>query len=256
MGKKRQKRFWEIDCLRGLAVSAMVVSHILLNLEFFDIYEIDIQSKLWFFSVRPITIIFILLVGISLALSFSRTKQMKKTTKGLWKKYFKRGIRLFVWGLIITLITRIAVRENFIAFGILHLFGISIILAYPFLKFRQRNLILGLILILIGTFLRQMEFDFPWLLWLGFPFKNFQSIDYFPLLPWFGFVLIGLFLGNQFYANYQRQFKLKNLSNSSLVKSFCFLGRYSLFIYFVHQPILIGMLIVLGFLDWNFFFYQ
>ncbi len=42
--------------------------------------------------------------------------------------------------------------------------------------------------------------------WLGFEPENHVYVDYFPLFPWFGLVLIGLWLGNLLYAGSTRRF--------------------------------------------------
>ena len=52
--------------------------------------------------------------------------------------------------------------------------------------------------------------------------------------------VIGLFIGNILYQNYERKFKLKNLDDLSLVRFLGYLGRHSLIIYFIHQPIMLS----------------
>ena len=102
---------------------------------------------------------------------------------------------------------------DYIVFGVLHCIGLSIILAYPLIRFRIPALVLGILCIIIGVFLRTtVTVDFPWLLWLGFTPSQFYTLDYFPLLPWFGVVLIGVFLGNSLYQNNKRKFSLKDHS--------------------------------------------
>ncbi len=74
-------------------------------------------------------------------------------------------------------------------------------------------------------------------------------LDYFPILPWFGLVLVGIFLGNTLYRDYKRRFPIKDVSNHPISRAFIFLGRNSLIIYLLHQPILIAVLYLLGFVD-------
>ena len=165
--------------------------------------------------------------------------------KDIRLKFLRRGIMIFLLGMIITFISWIYIPERFIIFGILHCIGVSIILSFPFIRFRVTNLILGFLLIGIGSYLKLLTFDFNWLIPLGFLPHRFFTIDYFPLLPWFGVVLIGMAIGNFIYPNGKRQYHLKDLSNYLSVKSLCFLGRHSLIIYFLHQPILIGLIFLL-----------
>jgi len=235
-----EKRFWEIDFLRGIAVIMMIIFHFLFDLVFFRGYNINVSSGLLLYFARMTAFIFIFLVGVSLTISYSRAIKKQKTN--LFTKYLKRGAKIFSWGLAITLVTWLFFREEFIIFGVLHFIGLSIILAYPLIKYKWQNLVLGVFFIVAGFFLSKLTFNFSWLMWLGFIPKYFCTLDYFPLLPWFGVVLIGLFFGNLLYKNNRRIFKIADLSKNYLIIFFSFLGRHSLFVYLVHQPALILMI--------------
>ena len=241
---KKPFRLWEIDFLRGIAIVMMIVFHFFYDLNFFNIYEIDLHSGPFPLFLYPIGTTFLLLVGISLSLSYSRIKD-NENRKQLQLKFILRGSKIFGLGLLITLVTWIYLQDGFIVFGILHCIGLSIIIAYPFLQFKIRNLIIGVLLVSVGVYLKTLTFDFGWLFWLGFRPSQFYTVDYFPILPWFGVILIGIFIGNNLYPAHQRRFKLKDMSQFKLIRFFCFLGRHSLIIYCVHQPIIIVMLHVL-----------
>ena len=179
-----------------------------------------------------------MLVGISLSLSYSRVEEYKNK-KQLRLKFILRGLKIFGLGLSITIVTWFYIQDGFVLFGVLHCIGLSIIIAYPFLRFKIRNLIIGILLVSVGVYLKTLTFNFGWLLWLGFKPSQFYTVDYFPILPWFGVVLIGIFIGNTLYPFNKRRFKIKDISQLKFVKFFCFLGRKSLIIYFLHQPILL-----------------
>ena len=181
------------------------------------------------------------MVGVSITLSHARDKKIK-TAWELHLKYAYMGLKIFGWGLIITTMTYLFLQQGFILFGILHFIGIAIILAHPLVKYHYHNLLLGAATILAGMYLLEFSFDFPWLLWLGFTPRNFYTLDYFPLLPWLGIVMLGIYAGNMIYPNGARKFRIKDLSESAPIKLLSFLGRYSLIIYLIHQPILILVL--------------
>jgi uncharacterized membrane protein len=82
------------------------------------------------------------------------------------------------------------------------------------------------------------------LLWLGFVPSTFSSVDYVPLLPYFGLVLLGVFVGNTLYAGGIRQFKIKDRSSASPVRGLSFIGRHALVIYFLHEPIIVGLILL------------
>lgn len=237
-------RFWELDLIRGIAVVMMVLFHLAYDLSFFGIYAFDIHSGFWFYFARITAGIFVLLVGVSLALVASRPVHQKQDELRI--RLFKRGTKIFSLGLGITAATYFLVGKGFIIFGILHLIGLSIILAYPFLDFKTLNVILGVVIIAIGLYLQSFSFNFPWLLWLGFAPASFYTLDYFPLLPWFGLVLIGIYSGDVLYGGYQRRVELPDLSSCDLFSPLMLLGRNSLAIYLVHQPLLILALSLLG----------
>src|SRR4030043_269009 len=105
-----QSRFWEIDHLRGIAIVMMIVFHFLYDLNYFGKYNINLDYGFWSYFGRATAIVFLVLVGICLTLSFSRTRITKKTQKGLFIKYIRRGFTIFSWGMLITLITWIFFR--------------------------------------------------------------------------------------------------------------------------------------------------
>jgi uncharacterized membrane protein len=243
MVELKKERFWEIDVVRAIAIVIMIVFHIFFDLNLFCNFTFNIQSGFWFWLVRVNASVFLLLVGISLTLSFSRVQDW--SLRELTKKYLKRGIRIFGWGMLITIITWMFFSAGTIFFGVLHLIGLSIILAIPFLKRKNASLLLGIILVVIGLFLGTLSFEFNYLLWLGFTPENLYTFDYFPLLPWFGVVLIGMFLGKTLYPNGERKMKVFENKSFPLQKKICFIGNHSLFIYLVHQPVLIAIISML-----------
>jgi len=249
------ERFWEIDFLRGLAIILMIAYHFIFDLSFFGVYPLNLSSGLLWYLPRIIAGIFIFLVGVSLYLSYTRAEMLGiyKRESDFFIKYLKRGVWIFSLGLIITLATWIFIRADFIIFGILHFIGLSIILQYPFLKYNQRykylNLVVGLVFIAVGLLLISFTFNFSCLLWLGFVPQSLQTVDYFPLLPWLGVVSLGIFSGGLLYKNYQRRFKIPDISSHLPIRTLDFLGRHSLLIYFIHQPILITLLYFLGVLN-------
>lgn len=232
---KNSKRFWEIDFLRGVAVIMMIVFHFLYDLNYFAIYQTQLWSGFWLIFERITALIFIFLVGISLTLSYS------KHPKVLW--FVKRGLKIFCCGLLITIATVLFLNQGTIFFGVLHFIGVAVVLSYPFVKYTYKNIAIGTALIVIGLYLSTLAFNFPWLMWLGFAPSNFYTLDYFPLLPWFGVVLLGIFAGNKLYKNNKRLFKISEVTNP-FVRFLCFIGRHSLLIYLLHQPVLIGVLLL------------
>ena len=244
MGGALKQRFWEVDLFRGIAIVMMVLFHFFFDLNYLGIAHLDMHSGLLLVMGRISAIIFVFLVGVSLTLSYSRTRLSRPGRRSYYFKFFKRGLVIFSWGLVITLVTALLLRRGTVYFGILHLIGLSIMLAYPFLKYRAESLVAGLLVLLLALPASQILIDSPLLLWLGIMPYGFYTLDYFPLIPWFGVVLLGIFTGNSLYTDYRRQFRIPDVSGNPAVKLLGYLGRRSLLIYLVHQPVIVGILII------------
>jgi uncharacterized membrane protein len=240
----REDRMWEIDALRGVAIVMMVIYHFLWDLRSLGGYDIALRQGFWNYWQIATASLFTGLVGLSLTLSYNRERETHPTGS-LWSKYIIRGLTILTWGVVIGVVTYLALGiTGYVRFGILHLIGVSIILAYPFLRFRWLNLALGALVILVGTAVPRIGISFPWLEWLA-PTPG-TGVDYAPLFPWFGRVLIGIFLGNTLYAGGVRRFSLPDASQNTVVKALRLFGENSLLIYLIHQPIMIITLFLLG----------
>ena len=240
-----RERFWEIDALRGIAVVAMVLYHFSYDLAYFGLFDVGFfRSGLGLNTGRLIGGSFIFLAGLSLTLSYGRATVARPSGGKLFRKYLSRGLRIFSYGLVITLLTWIFLPNEMIVFGILHLIGASIILAYPFLTLKIPNVVLGAACIAVGFLLRDLDVDSPWLVWLGTD-PTFFMLDYWPIFPWFGVMLFGIAAGNTLYGDRRKQATPPTPSPQA-VRPLAFLGRHSLVVYLVHQPVLLAALILLG----------
>jgi uncharacterized membrane protein len=241
MIKSHAMRFWEVDLLRGWAIVLMILYHLAYDLNYFGVYAIDMYSGFWFYFARLTVTLFLLLVGISLTLShFNAINTGRANQFGM--RLIKRSVRLFCIAMGITIISYFLIGKGFIVFGVLHFIAIALLFAYPFLRLRWLNVIFGLIFISIGLFLQNLSVNFPWLIWIGLVPKDFYSLDYVPIFPWFGVMLIGVALGDLFYQGYNRKFSLSESNDSILASSLSYIGRKSLIIYLIHQPILIALI--------------
>jgi uncharacterized membrane protein len=222
----------------------MVVYHLTYDLDTFGGYAVGSTSGFWAGFSDVTASAFLFLVGVSLAISYSRAGSQGSN---LFGKYLRRGLRILAYGMALTAVF-LVLDLGVIAFGILHLIGVSIILAYPLLKYRTPNLLVGLLIIAVGFYMRAqgVSSGSPWLLPIGVVPENLFMPDYRPLLPWFGVVLLGVFAGNVVYGAGRRSVPGKGPPGAMPLVG---LGRNSLFIYLIHQPILIALLVGLGIVE-------
>jgi len=241
-------RFWEVDAARGVAIIMMVVYHSTYDLDTLGGYDIQSTSGYWALFADVTAGLFLLLVGVSLAISRARTNLAGWR---LFGKYLARGLKILTYGIVLTLVF-LVLGMGVVAFGILHLIGVSIILAYPFLRLRFTNLVLGILIFAAGQYILAQDLYSQsfWLSPFGVVPEGVMMPDYRPLLPWFGVVLIGLFFGNVVYGDGRRPAVTEDKAPLP-ARPLLPLGRNSLSIYLIHQPVIVAVLAVLGIVDLN-----
>ncbi len=249
-------RYRKLDGLRGLTLISMILYHAM-----WDLIFIFGQSHPWYNGIKgyvwqqSICWCFILLSGFVWSLG---------------KHPFSRGATVFIAGLIVTIVTAVFMPDDVVYFGVLTLIGSSMILMtlldplfkhLPSLECAVATFLLFLVTRhapygyigftglrvepQVGPFTRALPAHLfkNWLTaWVGFPFKDFFSTDYFPLLPWFFLFLTGYFLYRTLQKKHGRV--LGRLTRGWL-PPLEWLGRHSLGIYLLHQP-----LIYLGLTCW------
>jgi uncharacterized membrane protein len=240
-------RFWDVDLVRGVAMVMVALYHLIYDLDNLAGYGIESTSGFWAVFADVSAFMFVFLVGLSLTLSYNRAN-VTTGSGTLFGKYLRRGLRILAYGMLITIVFW-TLNFGTVIFGILHLIGVSIVLAYPFLRFRFANLLLGLLIIALGAYIQAKGFVAGGvagilLAPLGVAPENLFMPDYRPLLPWFGVVLLGVFFGNAVYLRWRE--KRPPTAMPSYVAPLAFLGRHTLFVYLVHQPIFIAILWALG----------
>lgn len=213
-----KKRIWEIDFLRGIAIILMITFHVVFDLRDIYNYPVNYMSGVFYYVGKASAILFMLVSGISCSFS---------------KNNVKRGLRIFAIAMGITVATYIFDPALIIKFGILHFFGISMIL-FPLFKPLNKNILilLATLIIAAGNLMSTINVTSEYLFPLGLTTGSFTSSDYYPLFPWFGVFLYGAALSKIFYKEKKSIFNFTIPDNPIM-----FIGRHSLAVYVIHQPI-------------------
>jgi len=226
----KNNRIWEIDLLRTVAIILMIIFHTVVDLKDYYGYNIEYLRGFWYYEGKLSAIIFIFVSGISS--TFSRNN-------------LKRGLRVFMWGMVLTGVTYFYNKEYYIKFGILHFLGISMML-YHFVNTSIKEyyfryfFIFATLCIVIGNIFSYVTIRLPYLFAIGLTHREFSSMDYYPLLPWFGLFLYGALTGKKIYEEPKSFFH--TTYNCPIVS---YISRHSLFIYLIHQPIILFILYII-----------
>lgn len=224
-----KQRIWELDALRGLCILGMIAVHFIFDLT--DLYGFVRWQYPPFFSLIMDWggVLFILISGICVTLGH---------------RSFRRGLIVFMCGMLCTLVTAGICLLGFadsgvvIRFGILHCLGLCMLL-WPLFRWVPAWSLAGIgcALVAVGLFFRRITVRTPLLFPLGLVTDHFYSADYFPLLPYLGFFLLGAVIGRTVYRQGISLLPRVNAGNPILdFLQLC--GRKSLIIYLLHQPVL------------------
>jgi uncharacterized membrane protein len=233
---------WDgLDTLRGATLVSMIAYHACWDLAY--IFQADMP---WYGTYaayvwqQSICWTFILLSGYCFHLGRHR---------------LQRGLATFGCGALVSAVTWVLMPEDRIFFGVLSLLGAAQLLTIPLERLlRQAPPRAGLavsfsaFLLCRGVNSGYLGFEGARLLTLptglyrnlltaclGFPAADFFSTDYFSLLPWFFLFLTGYFL-----------FPLRREDPPRLrLPVVTAMGRHSLLVYLLHQPLVYGVLYLL-----------
>jgi len=239
-----------LDTLRGITLISMIAYHACWDLVYmfgkdWSWYRSD-GAYLW---QQSICWTFILLSGYCWSMGRHR---------------LRRGLMAFGGGVIVSVVTLFTMPDCPVICGVLTLLGSAAILTIPlesaWKKIPSRAGLAGSFLLFL--LLRDVNSGYlgfegmrfaavPRALYsnyftayLGFPQAGFASSDYFPLLPWIFLFWTGYFLRRvQLDAGAQSTWEPR-------LPVVTFLGRHSLIVYLLHQPLIYGVLMGMNLLGW------
>lgn len=226
-----------LDIFRGYAITLMVIFHFSFDINNFHIIEFDIRHGLfWKYFRYFIVSMFVFSAGISIYLANS--------DKIVYKKVLKRIAILAGASLLVTIGSYTQFPNTWIYFGILHFFLFSSLFGLLFVRVPKIALVVGIVIIAgYNSGLLHMHWLFHILQpILHLPIKYTEDLA--NIIPWFGVFLIGISFASTFLLKRVFESRFFNPSNA-INKKLGFLGRHSLFIYLIHQPIIFGSFLLI-----------
>ncbi len=225
-----------LDAARGTAIIAMAAFHLIWDLGNFGYIDRDFpySPSVKLFG-HAIATAFLYIVGVSLVVARARGSG----PRAFWRRFF---VIAGAAGLV-SLGTYIAFPQAFVFFGILHCIALASLLAAPLLLAPWPAAVLAaLAAALAPIFLASPAFNAPWLSWVGLSTFEPLTNDYQPILPWSAAVFAGV-AAAKFWAARGWGAIGGNLEAGPLT----WLGRHSLALYLIHQPLLFGLFAALVF---------
>jgi uncharacterized membrane protein len=256
-----RKRIWELDFLRGFAIIMMVFDHLMYDLGHLDNYfnnfrEVDNSvfnwlndlaelywvSDLRFFGHFFFVSLFLIISGISYTFS---------------KSNLSRSLKLLIVAVLISVVTGLIQyftgMRMLIVFGVIHMYALSTFLTYIFRKIWNNEvfiLTIGMSIILLGLVIKFWELhyianiEFADVFGIVIGTKAYGA-DYFGLVPYLGIIMVGTVIGNAFYKNKVTLLPQAKITDKNFfVKS----GKYSLYIFLLHQPVLFALMFIFGYI--------
>ncbi|NBC33598.1 MAG: DUF1624 domain-containing protein [Alphaproteobacteria bacterium] len=226
-----------VDLARGIAVVLMVAYHFCWDLTFFRLVDWPLLTNpAWLAFRNLIAGLFLGLVGISLVLASRRGLRLRP--------FVRRLAVIAAAAAAISAATWLAIPDDFIFFGVLHHIALASVLGLAFLRLPVPLVLAAAGACLVApAALAAPPFDEPGLRWLGLMTFAPRTNDYVPLFPWFAAVLAGIALARLALAGDGRvRDRLSRWNVPRPAAPLLWLGRRSLAVYLLHQPLLIGLL--------------
>ena len=220
-----------LDALRGIAIVAMAIYHFCFDLRYFGVTRADFEhDPFWLAARSAILSSFLLIAGISMVLA----------RRGLRSdaRWLRHAAVIAGAALLVSTASYVMFPRSYIWFGVLHAIAVSLVVARPFVDRPPAAAAAGVVVIAAGIVLSHPAFDNRALGWIGFMTHKPVTEDYVPLFPWTGVLLLGIAAGHWLMRGRFARLSLLDHAPAALR----WLGRHSLVVYLLHQPLLIGLL--------------
>jgi uncharacterized membrane protein len=239
LAERSSRRIWTVDAIRGLAILGVVIFHLVWDLEFVGFIEGIARHPAWLAFGRTLAGTFMALVGVSLVLAHPHEVR--------WRPALRRLCLIALAAAAITAMTRLTFPDAFVYFGILHAIAAATLVGILFLEARAIvGFLAGVAIVALPFAYDSHVFDTRWLAWIGFAAKPPPSNDFVPIFPWVGLTLLAVAATRCTMALGVIQWIADHEGRGHIMKTLGWMGRHSLAIYLIHQPILLAIILPLA----------
>lgn len=232
-----------LDIVRGVAIAGVVLYHLVWDLDFTGILAPGVaKHPLWTAFARILAGTFMMLVGVNLVLAHRHGIR--------WKPFVKRTLIIALAATAITVTTYLSFPAAFVFFGILHAIVAASLVGLLLLRWPIWAVsAVGLMIFALPFFYSSPVFDDRALAWTGLAQSPPTSNDLVPVFPWLAITLFGV-VAARGALHYRWAEALSTQPRTGPIgRTLTILGRHSLIIYLVHQPILLAIIIPIA--DWT-----
>lgn len=238
------QRFTALDALRGAAIVWMTLFHFCFDLNYLGYSRQDFHADPFWTSQRTVIVsLFLFTAGIGQAVAVHQGQS--------WQRFWRRWAQVAGSALLVSAGSYAMFPDSFIYFGVLHGMAVMLLIARLTAAWGAWLWIAGglavtmkFIAIYVHAHWTGAEFlNENYLNWLGLISRKPVTEDYVPVIPWLGVMWWGMAAGHWALRRRAHWFAA---DTGAIGRPLTWLGRWSLSYYLLHQPVLIGLLTVVG----------
>jgi len=231
----KTSRYPVIDCIRGGAIIAMMLYHFGFDLNMQGYIAQDINHNATWHVARSLILgTFLFVAGFSISLAANQYISRRLI----------RLVRISACAILVSISSYFMFPDSWIFFGVLHFVVVGSLICWLVMPHKKLLFTLGILLLALGLFYQSPVFNQPLLQWVGMMTYKPITEDYVPLLPWLGVMMIGVGIGQ--WTLTKKDILLFDDKPSTVLFPVQWLGRHSLIVYMLHQPIFLAALFIFG----------
>ncbi len=229
-----------LDALRAVAMLWMAAFHFCFDLNYFQLlspkqnFYVD---PFWTWQRSCIVSMFLFCAGMGQAAALQAGQG--------WPRFWRRWAQVAGCAVLVSIGSAFMFPRSWIFFGVLHGLAAMLIICRLSAPLRAGLWPLGALAIALPWLAANPVFNVPTLSWTGLGTRKPVTEDWVPILPWLGVMWWGMAAGQWLQRHHDAALRAPV---PKALQPLAALGRWSLSFYMLHQPVLIGAILVWTFL--------